>query len=82
MRAIIATIVITAGSWLISTSAVVVLALAYVWSQHDGRRRRAREMVRLLLRRDQPLPMARKQHAPRGAHRKSKRPDRGAGTRE
>jgi hypothetical protein len=58
MRAVIAPILITVGSWLITTSAVLVLALAYVWSRHEGRRRRAREMVCLLLRRDQPPQIA------------------------
>ena len=45
-------ILITLGWWLASTVGVLVLTSTYVWSRHNGRRRRAREMVFLLLRRD------------------------------
>jgi hypothetical protein len=70
MRATVAPLLIIVGSWLISTSAVLVLALTYVWSPHDGHRRRAREMVRLLLRRDQPPPAAGQRHLPKGTRRR------------
>jgi hypothetical protein len=56
-------ILITVVSWSISTFAVLALALTYVWSRHDGHRRRAHEMVCLLLRRDQP-PVVGRRHVP------------------
>jgi hypothetical protein len=68
MRSTIIPILIAVVSWLISTSAVLALALTYVWSRHDGHRRRAHEMVCLLLRRDQP-PVVGRRHVPIGRPR-------------
>jgi len=48
-------ILITVVSWLISTFAVLALALTYVWSRHDGHRRPAHEMVCPPLHHDQPV---------------------------
>jgi len=75
MRGTIIPILITIGSWLISTVAILVLASTYVWSRHDGHRRRAREMVFLLLRRDQPTTIGGRRHVPTGrsARRRNRR---------
>jgi hypothetical protein len=75
MRGTIIPILITIGSWLISTVAILVLASTYVWSGHDGHRRRAREMVCLLLRREEPTTSGGRRHVPAGrsARRRNRR---------
>ena len=70
MRGTTIPILITIGTWLISTLAILVLASTYVWSGHDGRRRRAREMVSLLLRREQPATIGGRRHVPAGSPRR------------
>lgn len=67
----------TVISLTVSTMFVSILALMYVWSEHDGRRRRAREMVVLLLRRDRysfarnrrHVPLCRPENSRRGENR-------------
>jgi hypothetical protein len=73
MRGTTIPILITIGSWLISTLAILVLASTYVWSRHDGHRRRAREMVCLLLRREQSTTIGGRRHVPAGRTGRSAR---------
>lgn len=73
MRGAFIPVLITVGSWLIPPLALLALVSTYVWSGHVGHRRRAHEMVCLLLRRDQPPPACGGMHVPVGRSGRSRR---------